>query len=64
VYLLGRSVCSQARLLIAFLASQTADEKRLFRIRCSGHLKDQVVMLEYLRAAKEDQNSAVFFYHG
>jgi hypothetical protein len=50
--------------LIAFLASQTADEKRLFRIRRSGHLKDQVVMLEYLGAAKEDQNSAVFFYHG
>ena len=60
MYLLGRSVCSQARLLIASLASQTTDEKRLFRIRRSGHLKDQVVMLEYLRAAKEDQNSAVF----
>jgi hypothetical protein len=51
-------------LLIASLASQTTDEKRLFRIRRSGHLKDQVVMLEYLGAAKGDQNSAVFFYHG
>ena len=30
----------------------------------ADYLKDQVVMLEYLRAAKEDQNSAVFFYHG
>ena len=26
----------------------------------ADYLKDQVVMLEYLRAAKEDQNSAVF----
>ena len=26
----------------------------------ADYLKDQVVMLEYLRAAKEDQNSTVF----
>jgi hypothetical protein len=43
------------------LASQTADEKRLFRIRRSGHLKDQVVMLDIWEPLKRIKIPRYFF---